>query len=75
MNTKYRLLIPADADVSIKVWLDGYKPWYYSGTDQKFAGTSMRLKPGQEKMLDIRLQPDPSLHAEKRLPIRSCLDH
>jgi hypothetical protein len=65
VKTNYRLLIPADADLTIKVWLDGYKPWYYPGTDQKFAGTSMRLRSGEEKMLDIQLQPDESVHAAK----------
>jgi len=71
LTAKYRFLIPADAEVAVKVWLDGYKPWYYPGTDQPFRSTmgvpkntSMRLKPGEEKTLDIRLQPDPSVHAE-----------
>ena len=35
------------------------------GTDQTFAGTSMRLKPGEERMLDIQLQPDAIVHAAK----------
>ena len=63
VNTKYRLLIPADANVAVQVWLDGYKPWYYPGTDQKSARTSMRLKPGEERNVNVRLQPQKNAHA------------
>ncbi|HUE21766.1 MAG TPA: carboxypeptidase-like regulatory domain-containing protein [Bryobacteraceae bacterium] len=43
VNAKFRMLIPSGTDVLWKVWLDGYKPWYYLGhagtTDQSVAGS------------------------------------
>ena len=61
----YRLLIPADADINLKVWWDGYRPWYYPGTDENVAGTPLRLKPGEEKIINIQLQPDKSINNAK----------
>lgn len=58
VNAKYRVLVPSDKDVTMKVWHEGYRPWYYPGTVDKSQRTSVRLKPGEEQTLDIRLQPD-----------------
>ena len=58
VNKTYRLLIPSDTDVLIKVYLNGYKPWYYPGTEDKSAAGVARLAPGEEKRVDIRLEPD-----------------
>lgn len=73
VSSHYRLLIPADADITLKFWWDGYKPSYYPTGDQKVADTgafhptpSIRLKPGEEKTINIQLQPDEST------PIARC---
>jgi len=60
VKAKYRMLVPPNADVKIKVWQDGYKLWYYPGTVNESGSRPLRLKPGEERTLDIRLQPDSS---------------
>ena len=57
-NGKFRILIPSDTDVLWKVWLDGYKPWYYPGTSDRSMANSLRLMPGRVRVLRIELQPD-----------------
>ena len=63
VNAEYRVLIPSSTNVLWKVWLDGYKPWYYPGTTVESMATSVNLKPGQAKEVEIELQPD--VKAEK----------
>jgi hypothetical protein len=58
VNHVYRLLIPSNTDVMMKVWLQGYKTWHYTRTNNRSAIKSVRLKPGEEEMLDIQLEPD-----------------
>jgi hypothetical protein len=55
---RYRLLVPPNTDILIRIWLDGYKSWYYPGTVDKSARHALRLKPAEEKTLDILLRPD-----------------
>jgi hypothetical protein len=57
VNAKYRVLVPSDRDVMMKIWYEGHLPWYYPGESNKSAAKSLRLQPGQEKVLHIRLQP------------------
>ncbi len=57
VKPSYRLLIPPDVGVLVKIWLDGYKPWFHPGTLEKSQSTPARLKPGEVKTIDIRLQP------------------
>ena len=63
VNPSYRLLIPAEAEVAVKVWLEGYEPWYFPGTERQSASTPMRLKPGEEKKVNVRLRPKKNAHA------------
>jgi hypothetical protein len=65
VNAKYRLLVPSNADVLIKIWLDGYKSWYYPGTTDESQGRPVRLKPGEETELNIRLTPDGNAQPEE----------
>jgi hypothetical protein len=58
VNAKFRTLIPSNAEVLWKVWLNGYKPWYYPGTTDRSAAESVRLEPGQVEIGTIELQPD-----------------
>jgi hypothetical protein len=58
VNAKYRLLIPSDTDVLIKLYLNGYKSWYYPGTSDRSSAGVARLGPGDERKIDIKLQQD-----------------
>ena len=58
VNAKYRVLVPSNTEVLMKVWYAGYKHWYYPGTMDKAEGRPVNLKPGEETKLDIRLEPD-----------------
>ena len=55
-NSEYRMLVPSDKDVTMKVWDSGYKCWYYPGTANKSQSKPVHLRPGEEEKLDIRLQ-------------------
>jgi len=57
VKAKYRVLVPSNTDVLMKIWHEGYKPWYYPGTFDRSESQPLRLKPGEEQILDIRLQP------------------
>jgi hypothetical protein len=58
VKPRYKLLIPPDTDILVKISLDGYKTWYYPGTLDRAAATPVRLGPGEKKAVDIRLEPD-----------------
>lgn len=58
VNAQYRVLVPSDTDILMKVWYGGHKPWYYPGTTDKAQSRPVNLKPGEETRLDIRLEPD-----------------
>jgi hypothetical protein len=57
VNAKYRVLVPSDRDVTMKIWHEGYLPWYYPGANHKSEAQPVRLKSGEERTLHIRLQP------------------
>jgi len=52
--SKFRVLIPSATDISVEVSSAGYKTWVYdgSGSDSR----PLRLEPGSEMRLDIRLE-------------------
>ena len=58
VKESYRLFVPSDTDVLLKIWLDGYKPWYFPGTLRESERKGVRLKPGEHTSLDISLQAD-----------------
>jgi hypothetical protein len=60
VNAKYRMLIPSNTPILMKVWYRGHKRWYYPGTTDKTHGLPVNLKPGEQLRVDIRLEPDPS---------------
>jgi hypothetical protein len=55
VEPKYRLLIPSNTGILIKIWLDGYRAWYYPG---ELPSRTLSLLPAEEKTVDVRLQPD-----------------
>jgi hypothetical protein len=57
VNAEYRVLVPSDRDVIMKIWREGFLPWYYPGTNHKSEAKPLRLKSGEERTLHIRLQP------------------
>ena len=61
VNAKYRVLVPSDQDVIMKIWHEGYLPWYYPGANNKSEAKPLRLASGEERTLRIRLQPGTDL--------------
>jgi hypothetical protein len=49
----FRLLIPSDTPVTLKVWAWGYDPWIYRGAD---ARDSFSIGPGRELHIEVRLK-------------------
>jgi hypothetical protein len=46
----YRISLPAYIEITVRVTSPGYKPWAYPGT--------ISVKPGQEKTLDVKMEPE-----------------
>jgi hypothetical protein len=49
-------LLPSDTDLVFSVSAPGYRTWHYSAGDKKHR-SPLRLKPGEEKTVNIQLQP------------------
>ena len=47
----FHVLVPSDTPFTLRVWSDGYEPWYYIGPQY-----SLSMKPGEKLRLDIRLK-------------------
>src|SRR6267143_297756 len=71
VKPRYKLLIPPDAEIMVKISLDGYKTWYYPGTVDQTAAKSVRLAPGETKTVDIRLEPDAEVKTGCPTPLNS----
>jgi hypothetical protein len=56
VNSEYRVLVPHDLDVIMKIWHEGYLLWYYPGVRNKSEALALHLKSGEERTLHIRLQ-------------------
>lgn len=55
-----RFLIPADTDVSVRVWLTDYLPWPASKGEITRGPGVVRLAPREQKTLNVTLVPDPA---------------
>jgi hypothetical protein len=55
---KYRVLVPSNTDVLMKVWDGKHKSWSYPGTIIEAKSLPLNLHPGETKKLDIQLVPD-----------------
>jgi hypothetical protein len=55
-NRSFRILVPAEAAITMVVTMDGYEPWRYALGRGDLKGAIV-LKPGEELTLDIRLWP------------------
>jgi hypothetical protein len=75
IKPNYRLLIPPDTGVLVKMWLDGYQPWYFPGTVDKSKRTPVHLKPGEVVTLDIRLQLGKNAEAPCAMPFGTITNH
>jgi hypothetical protein len=60
IKENFRVLIPPETEVTVKMWLDGYRPWYYPGTDEKSQSAPVCLRPDEQETLEILLQPSAS---------------
>jgi hypothetical protein len=68
IKPNYRLLVPPNAGVMVKMWLDGYKTWYFPGTLDKSKSRPVRLNPGEVVILDVRLQPGKNAEGSCPMP-------
>jgi hypothetical protein len=57
MNGQYRILVPSNRELVMKLWQQDYLPWYFPGTTKKTEAKPLYLRPGEQKTLNIRLQP------------------
>jgi hypothetical protein len=57
VNAEYRVLVPPERGLIMKIWHEGYLPWYYPGTNTKSEARPLLLKSGESRTLRIRLQP------------------
>jgi hypothetical protein len=55
-NSKFRMLVPSETPVTMVVSEKGYEDWTYA-QGKGAMKNAIRLGPGEEKRLDIRLQP------------------
>jgi hypothetical protein len=51
------LLVPANTAVIVSVSAHGYREWYYPGTLYKSTAAPLWLIPGEERTLQVQLQP------------------
>ncbi len=58
---EFRVLLPANTDVSVEIRKKGYKPWRYSEATNRF----VRVNSGEEKKLEVSLMPSERLETEK----------
>jgi hypothetical protein len=58
VSHEYRVLIPSNTDVMLKVSVDGYQTWFYPDVADEASAKAIGLKPGEELRLDIQMQPD-----------------
>jgi hypothetical protein len=55
LKSKFRLLVPADTEITLEVWAWGYEPWFYKGED----GTDVLRVPASNQLeLRVRLTPN-----------------
>jgi len=55
--SSYRLLLPAEIEVTLEVSGDGYQTWLYNDPSDSSKPLPIRLASGAEMRLDIQLQP------------------
>jgi hypothetical protein len=68
IKPSYRLLVPPNDSVLVKMWLDGYKTWYFPGTVDKSKSRAAHLNAGEIVTLDIRLQPGKNAEGSCPMP-------
>ena len=57
-----RVLLPADTDMNIEFEVKGYGAWYYPGQSSKEAAAPVRGAAGEEKELEVMLEPENAPH-------------
>lgn len=73
VNAKYRLLLPSNTDITMKVWLQGYEAWYYPGTANRSLSKPVFLRPGEGRTLDIALHRSRSRSAGCGMPVGTTI--
>jgi hypothetical protein len=55
LKSKFRLLVPADTDITLAIWLWGYEPWFY---EAEKGSDVLRVHASNQLELQVRLIPD-----------------
>jgi Carboxypeptidase regulatory-like domain len=55
LKSKFHLLVPADTDITLMVWAQGYKPWVYESDD---GNDALRVRASDQLKLQVRLTPN-----------------
>lgn len=55
LKSQFHLLVPADTDITLTVWLWGYKPWFYKDKD---GSDVFQVAASKQLELQVRLIPD-----------------
>ncbi len=53
---QWNLLMPSNTDIVVEISASGYDTWYYPGSSIKSAAVPLRMKPGEVRTLEVRLQ-------------------
>ncbi len=51
------VLVPSNTDLIVEISARGYRDWYYGEALDKSTAASLRIPPGEEKTLQVQLQP------------------
>jgi len=55
LKSKFRLLVPADTDITLMIWAWGYEPWVYESDD---GNDALRVHASDQLKLQVRLTPN-----------------
>jgi hypothetical protein len=55
LKSQFRLLVPADTDITLVVWRWGYKPWFY---EDENGSDALRVAASAQLELQVKLIPD-----------------
>ena len=55
-QSSFSVLVPADAEIILKVSAHGFEDWYYPGTNDPNRAVPIKMKSAEDKQFDIALQ-------------------
>jgi len=55
LKSKFRILVPADTEITLTVWAWGYEPWFYKGKDGE---DSFHVPAANQLIVPLQLTPN-----------------